>query len=409
MEAFEKPTETLTGDKSLDQDANEGSKAGGLTVERSWENGFRVSINGKGGSCVDEDGEGLEDSELNGVSSLLQMKGSVRNIDVNGGRSDSGEGFGTLLGAVDESKEIGLENVLPNDDDDDETAKLDEKDNCGKMMMNEIDGYDGDGGGGGVEAFEENFEDMSKLSSSKNFVNAVQTSVDEIGRLVESKMTCLCVPKENCIGLDRPLAANSGIKEGVLVPEGGVGKVSVGLFEPKEVLGKLKRISRAVSMCNLLECAVLKGWLSAFNRSIGRFGMPVYYEPLSIPDVEENVRTLVVDMSDYSEAVGIPITGPVEEDWISSSSCPKSGQGSRTLLRSLDISEDAMYHRRKQKSIAEILKGDLDVQAHKVSKSSKPASSSRRKRRKAMMKLMVMVEVIRVSYQERGREMSLQD
>ncbi|TYH76155.1 hypothetical protein ES332_D04G066500v1 [Gossypium tomentosum] len=443
MEAFEKPTETLTRDKSLDQDANEGSKAGGLTVERSWENGFRVSINGKGGSCVDEDGEGLEDSELNGVSSLLQMKGSVRNIDVNGGRSDSGEGFGTLLGAVDESKEIGAENVLPNDDD--EMVELDEKHNGGKMMMNEIDDDDddGDGGGGGVggefsagyfvwgkikshpwwpgqvynptdasdyavkmrqkgrllvayfgdssfawclpsqlRPFEENFEDMSKLSSSKNFVNAVRTSVDEIGRLVESKMACSCVPKENCIGLDRPLAANAGIKEGVLVPEGGIGKVSVGLFEPKEVLGKLKQISQAVSTCNLLECAVLKGWLSAFNRSIGHIGMPVYYEPLSILDVEENVRTLVVDMSDYSEAVGIPITGLVEEDWISSSSCPKSGQGSRTLLRSLDISEDAMYHRRKQKSIAEILKGDLDVQAHKVSKSSKPASSSRRKKTK---------------------------
>lgn len=438
MEAFEKPTETLTGDKSLDQDANEGSKAGGLTVERSWENGFRVSVNGKGGSCVDEDGEGLEDSELNGVSSLLQMKGSVRNIDVNGGRSDCGEGFGTLLGAVDESKEIDAENVLPNDDD--EMAKFDEKDNGGEMIMNEIDDDYGDGVGGEFSAgyfvwgkikshpwwpgqvynptdasdyavkmrqkgrflvayfgdssfawclpsqlrpFEENFEDMSKLSSSKNFVNAVQTSVDEIGRLVESNMTCSCIPKENCIGLDRPLATNAGIKEGVLVPEGGIGKVSVGLFEPKEVLGKLKQISQAVSTSNLLECAVLKGWLSAFNRSIGLLGMPVYHEPLSIPDVEENVRTLVVDMSDYGEAVGIPITGPVEEDWISSSSCPKSGQGSRTLLRSLEISEDAMYHRRKQKSIAEILKGDLDVQAHKVSKSSKPASSSKKKKMKA--------------------------
>ncbi|KAE8661285.1 hypothetical protein F3Y22_tig00113726pilonHSYRG00030 [Hibiscus syriacus] len=50
-------------------------------------------------------------------------------------------------------------------------------------------------------------------------------------------MTCSCVPKENCVGLDRPLADNAGIKEGVLVPEGGIEKVSVGLFEPKEVLG----------------------------------------------------------------------------------------------------------------------------------------------------------------------------
>ncbi|GMJ09362.1 hypothetical protein HRI_004605400 [Hibiscus trionum] len=413
MEVFEKPTETLSGDKSLDQDANQGSKTAGLTVEKPWENG-------KGDSCIGEDGEGLEDSEMNGVSSLLQMKESVRNIGVNG---ESGEGFGTLLGAVDQSKDIGVENVLPNGDDDDGTANFDEKGNVGEMIMNEIDDDDdGDGGGGEFSAgyfvwgkikshpwwpgqvysptdasdyavklrqkgrllvayfgdssfawchpsqlkpFEENFEDMLKLSSSKNFVNAVWASVDEIGRLVESKMTCLCVPKENCVGLDRPLAENTGIKKGVIVPEGGIEKVSVGLFEPKEVLDKLKQISQAVSASNLLECAVLKGWLLAYNRSIGRPRMPMYHEPLLIPDIEENIRTLVVDISDYREAVGNPITGPGVKDWIS---------------RHPEISEDAMHHARKQKSIAEILKADIGVQAHKVTKSAERASSSRRKR-----------------------------
>ncbi|KAE8661284.1 hypothetical protein F3Y22_tig00113726pilonHSYRG00028 [Hibiscus syriacus] len=95
------------------------------------ENGFRVSIDGKEGSCIGEDGERLEDSEMNGVSSLLQMKGSVRNIDVNGGRSESGEGFGTLLSAVDQSKEINVENVLPDSDHDGENVNLDEKDDGG--------------------------------------------------------------------------------------------------------------------------------------------------------------------------------------------------------------------------------------------------------------------------------------
>ncbi|KAK8592980.1 hypothetical protein V6N12_045071 [Hibiscus sabdariffa] len=426
MEVFEKPTKTLSGDKSLEQDGNEGSKAAGLTVEKPWENG-------KEGSSVGEDGEGLEDSEMNGVSSLLQMKESVRNIGVNGGRGESGEGFGTLLGAVDQSKEIDVENVLPNGDGDDGAANFDEKDNGGKMIMNEIDD-DGDGDGGEFSAgcfvwgkikshpwwpgqvynptdasdyavklqqkgrllvayfgdssfawchpsqlkpFEENFGDMLKLSSSKNFVNAVWASVDEIGRLVESKMTCLCVPKENCVGLDRPLVENAGIKEGVLVPEGGIEKVSVGLFEPKEVLGKLKQISQAVSTSNLLECAVLKGWLSAYNRSIGRNRMPMYHEPLLIPDIEENVRALVVDMSDYSEAVGNPITSAVEKDCISSSSGPKFDHGSR---RHPEISEDAMDDRRKQKSIAEILKADIGVQVHKVTNSAERASSSRRKK-----------------------------
>ncbi|GMI86906.1 hypothetical protein HRI_002359900 [Hibiscus trionum] len=436
MEASEKPTKTLSGDKSLDHDANEASKAAGFTVEKPWENSFRVSLNGKEGSCIGEDGGGLEDSEMNGISSLLQMKESVRNIDVNGGRSDSGEGIGTLLGAVDQSKEIGVEISLPNGGDDDETAKFVEKDNGGNVITKEIDDDD-DGGGSEFSAgyfvwgkikshpwwpgqvynptdasdyavklrhkgrllvayfgdgsfawchpsqlkpFEENFEDMSKLSSSKNFVNAVQASVDEIGRLVQSKMTCSCVPKENCVGLNRPLAENAGIKKGVLVPEGGIEKVSIGLLEPKEVLGKLKQISQAVSLSNLLECAVLKGWLSAYNRSIGRPRMPKYHEPQLIPDIEENVKTLVVDMNDYSEAVGIPITSPVEEDRICSSSGPKFSQGSRTFSRHPEISEDAMHHRRKQKSIAEILKADIGVQAHKVTKSAERASSSKRKK-----------------------------
>ncbi|XVF16392.1 hypothetical protein REPUB_Repub10bG0027600 [Reevesia pubescens] len=474
MEAFEKPAKTLFGDKLLDQEAkplNEGSKGAAFTVEKPWENGVRVSINGKEGSCLDEDGDGLEDSEMNGVSSLLQMKGSVRNIDVNGG-SESVKGFGTLLGAVDKSKEeIGgvLEKVFPSDDDDDsladihgEAAEIDgeemndlrDKENGGGMIMgkvNEIDDEEGDDDGVGdlgcefsagdfvwgkirshpwwpgqvydpldasdyavkvkqkgrllvayfgdssfawchpsqLKPFEENFEDMSRLSNSKNFLNAVQTSVDEIGRLVKLKMTCSCVPKGNCTGLNRPLAANSGIKKGVFVPEGGIGKLSIGVFEPQEILGKVKQIAQAVSMSNLLECTVLKGWLSAFNRSIGRYELPMYNEPLSLPDLEENIRTLVVDMSDYSEAVEVPITGPVEEDWISSSSGPKFGQRSLTLLRCPEILEDGMYERRKQKSIAEIIKGELDVQARKDedvaqngTNSGQQASSSRRKKTK---------------------------
>ncbi|XWS30366.1 hypothetical protein CRYUN_Cryun24cG0110900 [Craigia yunnanensis] len=471
MEAFEKPAKTLFGNKSLDQDAKplkEGSKGAALTaftVEKSWENGVRVSIKGKEGSCLDEDGEGLEDSEMNGVSSLLQMKESVRNIDVNGG-IESVKGFGTLLGAVDKSKEIGIEKVFPSGDDGvslvdihgeapeidgKERRDLDDKENGGGMILgwvNEIDYEEGDDDGGGdwgsefsagdfvwgkirshpwwpgqvynpsdasdyavkvrlkgrllvayfgdssfswcdpsqLKPFDENFEDLSKLSNSKNFLNAIQTSVDEIGRLVELKMTCSCVPKENCTGLDRPLAANAGIKKGVLVPEGGIRKLSIGVFEPEKILGKLKQIAQAVCMSNLLECTVLKGWVSAFNRSIGRYQMPMSHEPLLIPELEEN---LVVDMSDYSEAVEVPLTGPVEEDWISSSGGPKFGQCGQTLLMCPEIPEDDMNQRRKQKSIAEIIKGELNVQARKDedaapkgTNSGEQASSSRRKKMK---------------------------
>ncbi|XP_039009904.1 uncharacterized protein LOC120138523 [Hibiscus syriacus] len=110
--------------------------------------------------------------------------------------------------------------------------------------------------------------------------------------------------------------------------------------------------------------------------------MPMDHELLLIPDTEENVRTLEVDMGDYSEEVENPITRPVEKDWVSSSSGLKFGQGSRTYSRNSEITEDVMHHRRKQKSIAEILKADTGVQAHKVTKSIEQASLSRRKKTK---------------------------
>ncbi|OMO69611.1 Tudor/PWWP/MBT superfamily protein [Corchorus olitorius] len=479
MEAFEKPTKTQNEDRSLDHDGkplNEDSKsvvAADFTVEKPLgENGVRVSVNGKeGGACGDgEDGEGLEDSEMNGVSSLLQMKESMRKVDVNGGNESVEEGFGSLLGAVDESKEIGDKDVLASADDgvalmadthgetreidEEERRDLDDKENGGDggttRKLNEIDDDDdddSDGDWGGefsagdfvwgkikshpwwpgqvydpsdasdyavkvrqkgrflvayfgdssfawchpsqLKPFEENFEEMSKLSSSKNFLNAVQTSVDEIGRLLELKMTCFCVPKENCIGRDRPLAANAGIKKGALVPEGGIGKLSIGVLEPKEVLDKLKHIAEAVSMSNILECTVLKGWLSAFYRSNGGRQMPMYHEPLSISELEENVSSLVVDMSDYNEAVEVPIAGPIEKDWVSLSGI-KFGLRSHSLLRCPEISEDGMSHRRKEKSIAEILKGEVDGQVRKDEDvepkgtiSGEQASFSRRKKTKA--------------------------
>ncbi|XP_007031489.2 PREDICTED: uncharacterized protein LOC18600773 [Theobroma cacao] len=476
MEAFDKPAKTLFRDRSLEQDAKplkESSKgaaaAAAFMVEKSWENGVRVSINGKEGSRDDEDGDGLEDSEMNGVSSLLQMKGGVRNIDVNGG-NESAKGFGSLLGAVGRSKEIDDENVLASGDDGGslmvdihgEIVKtdgkrrrdLDDKENGGGDIMGRMDaivdeeGDDDVGGDWGWEfsagdfvwgkirshpwwpgqvydpsnasdyavkvrqkgrllvayfgdssfawchpsqlkPFEENFEEMSRLSNSKNFLNAVQTSANEIGRLVELKMTCTCVPEENFIGLDRSLAANAGIKKGVPVPEGGIGKLSIGLFAPEEILGKLKDIAQAVLMSNLLECTVLKGWLSAFYRLVGR-QMPMYHDPMSILDPEENVSTLVVDMSDYSEAMEVPIAGLVEEDWVSSTPGLKFGQRNQTLLRCPEISEDGMYLMRKQKSIAEIIKGEVDADARKDedvalkgTNSGEQASSSRRKKTKA--------------------------
>ncbi|GFS35481.1 hypothetical protein Acr_00g0040030 [Actinidia rufa] len=118
-----------------------------------------------------------------------------------------------------------------------------------------------------LKPFAENFEEKSKQSTSKSFVNAVQKSIDEIGRLVELKMTCSCIPEENRIGLDRLLVTNAGIKKRVLVPEGNLSRLPVPL--PFDLLLTLRSIAEVVSVINMLELTVLRSSVSAYYKANG--------------------------------------------------------------------------------------------------------------------------------------------
>lgn len=227
-----------------------------------------------------------------------------------------------------------------------------------------------------LKPFEKNFEDMSKQSSSKSFVNAVQKAVDEIGRLVELKMTCSCVPKESLDSLARPLAANSGVRPGVLVPEGGIAKLWNYLFGPSECLAELKHVAQVISINNMLEFTELKCWLSAFYRLRGGYQLALYHEPLPIPGLEDDNLDRVLDFSHDEEGL---MKGPVEEE---------SHQS--MLQKCLMNSKNGQYQRRKQKSIAEIMEGFVDTPAKNLEEdvtkegtgSGNPPPSSSRKTRK---------------------------
>ncbi|GLU11303.1 hypothetical protein SLE2022_280580 [Rubroshorea leprosula] len=238
-----------------------------------------------------------------------------------------------------------------------------------------------------LKPFEENFVEFSKLSYSKNFLNAVEKAVNDIGGLVERKMTCSCVPKVNISEFDRPLAANAGLKKGVLMPDRGIGKLSIGFFEPEKILGKLKHIARVVSICNSsLDCMVLKGWLSAFYHAKGFHQLPLFKEPQAISGLEESAGTLVVDISDYNNVMNVSIQGPVQKDWLCSPAGPKFAQTVESLSCCPDVSDDTV-HQGKQKSIAEILEADVNAWAKngdlkkEGTNSGKSASSFRRKRK----------------------------
>ncbi|KAL2505181.1 Tudor/PWWP/MBT superfamily protein [Abeliophyllum distichum] len=209
-------------------------------------------------------------------------------------------------------------------------------------------GFFGDGSGSWclpaqLIPFANNFEEMSKESISKSFLNAVQRSIDEVGRVLESEMTCKCIAKESKVDLARPLVVNAGLKAGVLVPEVDVNRLLVPRYEPAEVLAKVTNLAQAVSIGSMLELAVLKSWLSAFYCAKGSHKLPVYYEPHQIEGLEDTSEI----GDEVANGFGVPILGPLEDDWLSS---PSSGNGKFPAT-----SRDKIYQRRKQKSVAELM------------------------------------------------------
>ncbi|XP_027153403.1 uncharacterized protein LOC113753447 [Coffea eugenioides] len=225
--------------------------------------------------------------------------------------------------------------------------------------------------------FAEHFEDMCKQSNSKSFVTAVQEAVDEIGRLVELEMICKCVPEENRKGLHSPLAANAGIKAGVLVPEGGIGKLLSFRYDSAELLATVQSIAESVSFAGVLELAILKSWLSAFYRARGGYWLPVYYEGLQIEGLEGNNRTAVEDKNDSIVPIEVPVQGPHEKDWSLALAGPGNGPAP---------SDDQNHHGRKQKSVAEIMAEGTDKKSKSrkrsiVTQGTNASSSAKQKRK----------------------------
>ncbi|KAM5581669.1 hypothetical protein ABKV19_010757 [Rosa sericea] len=231
-----------------------------------------------------------------------------------------------------------------------------------------------------LKPFEENFVENSKLSSSKVFVIAVQQAVDEIGRLVKLNMSCACMGEEFLSGRKQTLASNAGVKEGVVVPEGRVGKFLGHLSQPVDLLAELKHIAQVVSLTSVLELNVLKSLLSAFYCSKGGYQLPVYIEPQLIPGLE-----------DERKMVEVPVQWP-SDDRSSTPIGSNTGNTEQNLLqRSPPSIENRQPHKRKEKSIADLLgeangvevKSMDGVVAKESEISEKRGLSSRRKKQKS--------------------------
>ncbi|KAF6157398.1 hypothetical protein GIB67_004336 [Kingdonia uniflora] len=233
-----------------------------------------------------------------------------------------------------------------------------------------------------LKPFQENYEQMVKQSTSKIFLNAVEEVVEAIGRRVELEMTCSCVRAKDLTKFNNPLATNAGIREGVFVPDGGIGELSIVQFDPVDFIESLQGIAQVVSVSDQLELVVLKSQLSAFYFAKGYSHMPCYYEPMRITDLD--------DITKKDIPVADPNPSVIGEDWISS---PVSSAVGGAILTSSQkwpgISEDKLYQRKKQRRMSELMVEDVEVELDENSESDEEAfalklksASSKRKKKK---------------------------
>lgn len=203
-----------------------------------------------------------------------------------------------------------------------------------------------------LRSFEENFEEMTNQSSSKAFHHAVKDAMDEIGKLVTLKMTCPCVRTEN----SRSFVVNSGVKQGVLLPDEGMNKLGVSWTEPTDMLTSLRHIAQLANSVSVLELSILKGWILGFHRAKIGFGynLPEYVVPepiLGLEDQREDAGENGRDNAEENGEMGVLSRGPIEEE-------KESGKHGESENRT----------QRKHKSIADI----LGASVHSKEKVSQP-------------------------------------
>uniref|UniRef100_A0A803QM28 PWWP domain-containing protein n=1 Tax=Cannabis sativa TaxID=3483 RepID=A0A803QM28_CANSA len=123
--------------------------------------------------------------------------------------------------------------------------------------------------------------------------------------------------QKNRTGLRPMLAENAGVKEGVLVPHSETRKLSDVFAEPPELLAELKRVAHDVYLTNALELRVLRSRL--------------------------------------------PNQGPFEE-WLPTPMIVDTIQANEAMLQiSLVVSEGKKTHRRKQRSMADLIGGSKEA------------------------------------------------
>lgn len=121
-----------------------------------------------------------------------------------------------------------------------------------------------------LKPFNGYFEQMSRQNNSKSFLCAVEKAVHELGRCVKLEMTCPCFPESRNTDVVKEGGKMSVEKECKL------GDFPLIMFEPANLLSRIKYFATDVSVPGMIEFTVIQNRLSAFYRSIGHHQLAVH-------------------------------------------------------------------------------------------------------------------------------------
>ncbi|CAL9201953.1 unnamed protein product [Musa hybrid cultivar] len=181
-----------------------------------------------------------------------------------------------------------------------------------------------------LKPFVEDFHRMTRQSSSKSFVAAVEGALDEIRRRLQLELTCGCVPPE----------------AGGKTAECPAGRLPISNFQPLEFLEHLQDVACDVTMADVLQVAALRSWVIAFAKG-WTAGLPGYHPRREIMELVDKIDLDVPpgDLGDGNEEGD-------SECWIT---------GSR-VRKGLETSEDNLHKRQKKRSMAALIAGmELDT------------------------------------------------
>lgn len=328
------------------------------------ENGVRVSENGEKKSETDKtlnESGVIEDCVMNGVSSLLKLKQDVENNEEEDDDEEEEEEHGYCVGDFVWGK---IKNhpwwpgqIYDPSDASDLALKIKQK---GKLLV----AYFGDGtfawcGASQLKPFAESFKECSKVSNSRSFLGAVEEAVEELGRHIERVLVCYCAEGKD--KFDNPVVDNAGIKEGVLVHDVRRELISSLLVgKHGEILKDVKCFAETVSFSGLLELEILKRKVSAFYRSKRGYGLTEYHEPQSVPGLEDKNND---DDDDEVENVDDGVEWRAKRSSIEEAAAldPEESSVQRSLEKCSGFPDHRLLHRRKEKSIAEILENEASA------------------------------------------------